>query len=169
VEARKDLLFLLAQAAQKPATWPMAIDLGHELANEDFSYRDIGRLLDEWQARQTPAGVTSRPSTLVGIWFLEFTAQALRVYSLLAAGRAASLLATGISDRKDLVMRVCLFEDRNVGDLEPLTLTRPVFDLLCGQTSLAAKQWRFFGASTVGALVRPHLADLVRSTEGGGE
>ena len=28
-----------------------AIDLGNELANIDFSYRDIGRLLDEWQSR----------------------------------------------------------------------------------------------------------------------
>jgi UDP-N-acetylglucosamine diphosphorylase/glucosamine-1-phosphate N-acetyltransferase len=59
-------------------------------------------------------------------------------------------------------MRVCLFEDRGVADLEPLTWTRPVFDLLCGQTSLAAKQCRAFGASAVGALVRPHLTDLCR-------
>ena len=39
-------------------------------------------------------------------------------------------------------MRVCLFEDRGALDLEPLTLTRPVFELLCGLTSLAAKQCR---------------------------
>jgi hypothetical protein len=25
--------------------------MAHELANLDFSYRDIGRLLDEWQTR----------------------------------------------------------------------------------------------------------------------
>jgi hypothetical protein len=31
---------------------PRALELGEELANLDFSYRDIGRLLDEWQARK---------------------------------------------------------------------------------------------------------------------
>ncbi len=55
-------------------------------------------------------------------------------------------------------MRVCLFEDRLVADLEPLTLTRPAFDLLCGMTSLGAKQRRYFLPSTLGVLIRPHLA-----------
>ncbi len=59
-------------------------------------------------------------------------------------------------------MRVCLFEDRGVSNLEPLTLTRPAFDLLCGQTSLAAKQCRRFAPCEIGALIRPHLADLYR-------
>jgi UDP-N-acetylglucosamine diphosphorylase/glucosamine-1-phosphate N-acetyltransferase len=59
-------------------------------------------------------------------------------------------------------MRVCLFEDRGVLDLEPLSLTRPVFELLCGLTSLAAKQSRYFPPSPRGILVRPHLADLCR-------
>lgn len=58
--------------------------------------------------------------------------------------------------------RVCLFEDSRVGDLEPLSLTRPAFDLFCGATSLADKQCRLFGISNVGALVRPYLADLCR-------
>jgi UDP-N-acetylglucosamine diphosphorylase/glucosamine-1-phosphate N-acetyltransferase len=61
-------------------------------------------------------------------------------------------------------MRVCLFEDPEVADLEPLTLTRPVFDLLCGQTSLGAKQCRFFAARERAVLVRPHLAEMVRLT-----
>jgi UDP-N-acetylglucosamine diphosphorylase/glucosamine-1-phosphate N-acetyltransferase len=56
-------------------------------------------------------------------------------------------------------MRVCLFEDRTVSQFEPLTFTRPVFELLCGQTSLRTKQARFFGSSAVGALVRPVLVD----------
>jgi UDP-N-acetylglucosamine diphosphorylase/glucosamine-1-phosphate N-acetyltransferase len=60
-------------------------------------------------------------------------------------------------------MRLCYFEDRGVSTLEPLTLTRPAFDLLCGQTSLAAKQRRHFAAAAAGALVRPHLADLCRA------
>jgi UDP-N-acetylglucosamine diphosphorylase/glucosamine-1-phosphate N-acetyltransferase len=59
-------------------------------------------------------------------------------------------------------MRVCLFEDRKVLDLEPLSRTRPVFELLCGLTSLAAKQSRFFPPGPRGVLVRPYLADLCR-------
>jgi UDP-N-acetylglucosamine diphosphorylase/glucosamine-1-phosphate N-acetyltransferase len=58
--------------------------------------------------------------------------------------------------------RVCLFEDAAVAGLEPLTLTRPAFDLLCGLTALGEKQRRAVGAASVGALVRPHLADLTR-------
>src|SRR5262245_36463480 len=65
-------------------------------------------------------------------------------------------------DRKDVAMRVCLFENGSAFDLEPLSLTRPVFDLLCGQTSLADKQFRHFGPSQRGALVRPYLADVCR-------
>jgi UDP-N-acetylglucosamine diphosphorylase/glucosamine-1-phosphate N-acetyltransferase len=59
-------------------------------------------------------------------------------------------------------MRVCLFEDRGCQNLEPLALMRPVFDLLCGQTSLASKQLRFFAPCEVGVLIRPQLADLYR-------
>jgi UDP-N-acetylglucosamine diphosphorylase/glucosamine-1-phosphate N-acetyltransferase len=63
---------------------------------------------------------------------------------------------------KDARMRICLFEDRGVLDLEPLTLTRPVFDLFCGLTTLAAKQSRYFAPCSAGALVRPFLVDLIR-------
>ena len=59
-------------------------------------------------------------------------------------------------------MRICLFEDRGAARLEPLASTRPVFDLLCGQTSLGARQARYFAPCKVGALVRPHLADCFR-------
>ncbi len=59
-------------------------------------------------------------------------------------------------------MRDCLFEDHRVLELEPLTLTRPVFDLLCGLTSLGARQFRYFAAHRHGAIVRPHLADVCR-------
>jgi UDP-N-acetylglucosamine diphosphorylase/glucosamine-1-phosphate N-acetyltransferase len=58
-------------------------------------------------------------------------------------------------------MHVCLF-DEGCHYLEPLALTRPVFDLLCGQTSLAAKQIRHFAPCQVGVLVRPHLAELYK-------
>jgi UDP-N-acetylglucosamine diphosphorylase / glucose-1-phosphate thymidylyltransferase / UDP-N-acetylgalactosamine diphosphorylase / glucosamine-1-phosphate N-acetyltransferase / galactosamine-1-phosphate N-acetyltransferase len=59
-------------------------------------------------------------------------------------------------------MRVCLFEDGGVFSLDPLTATRPAFDLVCGATSLAARQCRHFAPCAVGALVRPHLAELFR-------
>src|SRR6185369_8449705 len=59
-------------------------------------------------------------------------------------------------------MRVCLFEDRLVLDLEPLSLTRPAFDLLCGCTTLAEKQFRAFAATERGAIVRSSLAVLTR-------
>jgi UDP-N-acetylglucosamine diphosphorylase/glucosamine-1-phosphate N-acetyltransferase len=59
-------------------------------------------------------------------------------------------------------MRVCLFEDRGSAGLEPLTLTRPTFDLLCGLTTLGGKQFRHFAVGEAGVLVRPHLADLYR-------
>ena len=60
-------------------------------------------------------------------------------------------------------MHLCLFEDR-AELLEPLSLTRPVFDLLCGIDRLADKQRRAFaGAITsMGVLIRPHLEDLHR-------
>jgi tetratricopeptide (TPR) repeat protein len=48
---RKELLFLLADGYAQNGDLARAIDLGTELANEDFAYRDIGKLLDEWQVR----------------------------------------------------------------------------------------------------------------------
>src|SRR5438874_6889067 len=69
---------------------------------------------------------------------------------------------SGQDDRKDSPMRVCLFEDRLVEGMEPLTLTRPAFELLCGQSTLAARQWKFFAPCTPGVLVRPHLEEVQR-------
>jgi hypothetical protein len=56
---RKELLFLLADGYAQNGDLARAIDLGTELANEDFAYRDIGRLLDEWQARLQDTNVGS--------------------------------------------------------------------------------------------------------------
>src|SRR5947209_8081551 len=61
-------------------------------------------------------------------------------------------------------MRICVFEDRGVLWLDPLTLTRPAFDLLCGTGSLLQRQRRHFGADDVGVLVRPPLVELCRAT-----
>lgn len=60
-------------------------------------------------------------------------------------------------------MRICIYEDRRVADLHPLTLTRPASDLLCGLTSLAEKQSRHFAAEVAGHLVRPVMAELLRA------
>jgi hypothetical protein len=43
-------------------------------------------------------------------------------------------------------MRICVYEDRHVRGLEPLTLTRPAADLVCGLDTLATKQARHFAA-----------------------
>ena len=49
--ARKELYFQLAQGCAEAGDLADAIEFGNELANLDFGFRDIGRLLDEWQAR----------------------------------------------------------------------------------------------------------------------
>jgi len=48
---RKELLFQLASGCAENGDLPRAIDLGHELANLDFGFKNIGRLLDEWNDR----------------------------------------------------------------------------------------------------------------------
>lgn len=50
-ETRKEILLVLAQGLAEAGDLAKAVDMGHELANLDFGYGDIGRLLDEWQAR----------------------------------------------------------------------------------------------------------------------
>ena len=54
---RKDILFELATGCAENNDLSHAIDLATELANIDFSYRDIGRLLDEWHTRVQKANV----------------------------------------------------------------------------------------------------------------
>jgi hypothetical protein len=57
---------------------------------------------------------------------------------------------------------VCLYEDAAVAELEPLTLTRPAFDLWCGAGPLLRRQLRACGAQRAHALVRQPLAALCR-------
>ena len=42
-------------------------------------------------------------------------------------------------------MRLCLTEDEAVAGLDPLTLTRPVFDLMLGGDTLGSKIANAFG------------------------
>ncbi|AMV37972.1 putative sugar nucleotidyl transferase [Planctomyces sp. SH-PL62] len=66
-------------------------------------------------------------------------------------------------------MRLCLAEDLAAADLEPLTLTRPVYDLWLGCSSLGEKIARAFGIgpgpNRRGALIRNHLAEVQRRRE----
>ena len=66
-------------------------------------------------------------------------------------------------------MRICLVEDAAVAGLEPLTLTRPVFDLRLGAGTLQTKVERAFTVGTVpehrGSVIRPHLAALQRERD----
>jgi tetratricopeptide (TPR) repeat protein len=48
---RKDVLFVLAKGCADAGELADAVEIGHDLANIDFAYRDIGRLIDEWQAK----------------------------------------------------------------------------------------------------------------------
>jgi tetratricopeptide (TPR) repeat protein len=49
--AKKEFLFQLASGAAENGDLSRAIDLGHELANLDFGFKNIGKLLDEWNDR----------------------------------------------------------------------------------------------------------------------
>ena len=57
----------------------------------------------------------------------------------------------------------------SVAGLEPLTLTRPVFDLLLGATTLGSKIARAFGVGPGplrrGAVIRPYLAAVQRQRD----
>ena len=66
-------------------------------------------------------------------------------------------------------MRLCLVEDTAVAGLEPLTLTRPVFDLLLGGHSLGEKIGRAFGIgpgpNRRGAVIRDYLAGIQKQRD----
>jgi tetratricopeptide (TPR) repeat protein len=55
---RKEILYELAVGCAEANDLNKAIDMGTTLANIDFSYRDIGKLLDEWHKRAEQANVS---------------------------------------------------------------------------------------------------------------
>ncbi|MFQ5770727.1 MAG: putative sugar nucleotidyl transferase, partial [bacterium] len=57
---------------------------------------------------------------------------------------------------------ICIFEDSHFAKLYPLTLTRPVFDLRCGLTTLKGKITRQFPQSSVSFLCRDDLAEVLQ-------
>ena len=50
-QGRKEILFQLAHGYAESGEFQKALDLGHDLANIDYGYKDIGKLLDHWQER----------------------------------------------------------------------------------------------------------------------
>jgi UDP-N-acetylglucosamine diphosphorylase/glucosamine-1-phosphate N-acetyltransferase len=58
--------------------------------------------------------------------------------------------------------RIALFEDSAAAHLRPISLLRPVFELLCGHFSVRERVLRGVGATEWGALVRPQLAESFR-------
>jgi tetratricopeptide (TPR) repeat protein len=54
-QARKEILFQLATGNADAGDLAGAVEVGSELANLDFSFRDIGRRLDDWQERLAQA------------------------------------------------------------------------------------------------------------------
>src|SRR3569832_1550681 len=66
-------------------------------------------------------------------------------------------------------MRLCLVEDNAVAGLEPLTLTRPTFDLLLGASTLGEKAARAFsvgpGPRRRGVVIRPYLAAVQQARD----
>lgn len=63
-------------------------------------------------------------------------------------------------------MHVVVYEDA-AGSLEPLTLTRPVFELRCGLGTLVARQARYFAGNLHAVFLREHLAEAWRQDHPG--
>lgn len=57
-------------------------------------------------------------------------------------------------------MRIAFFEDHAAAGFHPLTLLRPVFELVCGQFSLRERVIRTRCIADWGAFVRPYLAEV---------
>ncbi|NQS88360.1 hypothetical protein HQ584_01010 [Patescibacteria group bacterium] len=57
-------------------------------------------------------------------------------------------------------MRICIFEDEEYENLYPLSLTRPVFELKCGQYSLRERILRNFPNEESSYFMREHLAPV---------
>lgn len=59
-------------------------------------------------------------------------------------------------------MQVAFFEDEAARNFSPIALTRPVFELICGQFGVRERVVRRLNVTAWGAFVRPHLAEVYR-------
>ena len=60
-------------------------------------------------------------------------------------------------------MPICIFEDEQYLNFEPLIYARPVYDLICGMTTLKDKIIRAFPKEKVTLKCRPYLESFVKS------
>jgi UDP-N-acetylglucosamine diphosphorylase/glucosamine-1-phosphate N-acetyltransferase len=58
-------------------------------------------------------------------------------------------------------MQICIFEDLEFSNFEPLMFNRPVYDLLCGTSTLKDKILRSYGNVKYSLHTRPYLKNLV--------
>jgi UDP-N-acetylglucosamine diphosphorylase/glucosamine-1-phosphate N-acetyltransferase len=64
-------------------------------------------------------------------------------------------------------MQLCIFEDINYLDLEPLVFSRPVYDLICGINTLKEKILRNYEKANYSLHCRPYLQDSVKKNNPG--
>ncbi len=64
-------------------------------------------------------------------------------------------------------MQICIFEDINYSNFEPMVFSRPVYDLLCGMDSLKEKIVRSYGNAKISLHCRPYLTEIVQSQHPG--
>jgi len=62
-------------------------------------------------------------------------------------------------------MRVCIFEDERCESLYPLSLTRPVFQLKCGQITLRERILRSFPGEKISYFMRDYLVPIFRKNQ----
>lgn len=64
-------------------------------------------------------------------------------------------------------MRICIFEDDTFANFFPLTLSRPVYDLLCGISTLREKVLAVYPGTVQSFLCRAYLADTIKEENPG--
>jgi len=60
-------------------------------------------------------------------------------------------------------MQICIFEDNKTDNFSPLTLSRPVYDLVCGINTLREKIERFFPGKKTSLHCRKYLEETVKA------
>ena len=59
-------------------------------------------------------------------------------------------------------MHICIFEDKQTDNFYPLTLSHPVYDLLCGMKTLKEKILRYFPDAGYTLFCREYIAETVK-------
>ncbi len=59
-------------------------------------------------------------------------------------------------------MHICIFEDKQTDNFYPLTLSHPVYDLLCGMKTLREKILRYFPENSYTLFCRDYLEETVK-------